>query len=60
MHDEMQSHSEPSTAPHFARGDKVTVITNNFFLRGQPNTKLRDEHVGPFIVEERIGRHMYI
>jgi hypothetical protein len=32
MHkDEMQACSQPSTAPHFVRGDKVTVITKNLF-----------------------------
>jgi hypothetical protein len=32
--DEMQARSEPSTIPHFVRGDKVTIVTNNLFLRG--------------------------
>jgi hypothetical protein len=40
--DEMQARSEPSTAPHFVRGDKLTIVTKNIFLRGQPNMKLRD------------------
>jgi hypothetical protein len=53
--DEMQARLEPSTAPHFIRGDKVTVVTKNLFLRGQPNRNLRDRHVGPFTVEEQFG-----
>jgi hypothetical protein len=32
--DEMQARTEPSTTPHFARGDKVSVVTTNIFLRG--------------------------
>jgi hypothetical protein len=36
----MQARTEPSTTPRFARGDKVSVITTNLFLRGQPNRKL--------------------
>jgi hypothetical protein len=32
--DEMQARSKPSTAPQFVRGDKVTVVTTNLFLRG--------------------------
>jgi hypothetical protein len=40
--DEMQARSEPSTAPHVVRGDKVTVLTKNIFLRGQLYRKLRD------------------
>jgi hypothetical protein len=39
---EMQARSEPSIAPHFVRGDKVRVVTKNFFLQGNPNRKLRD------------------
>jgi hypothetical protein len=57
--DEMQAHTKPSTAPHFARGDKVSVVTTNLFLRGQPNRKLRDRQLGPFSVEEQIGKHSY-
>jgi hypothetical protein len=30
-----------------------------FFLRGQPNRKLRDRQLGPFTVEEQIGKHSY-
>jgi hypothetical protein len=57
--DEMQARTEPSTTPHFARGDKVLVVTTTFFLRGQPNRKLRDKQLGPFIVEEQNGKHNY-
>jgi hypothetical protein len=57
--DEMQALSEPSTAPHFVRGDKVTLVTKHLFLRGQPNKKLRDRQQGPFLVEEHIGKHGY-
>jgi hypothetical protein len=57
--DEMQARTEPSTAPHFARGDKVLIVTANLFLRGQPNRKLRDRHLGPFSVEEQIEKHIY-
>jgi hypothetical protein len=55
--DDMQARTEPSTAPHFARGDKMSVVTANLFLRGQPNRKLRDRQLGPFTVEEQIGKH---
>jgi hypothetical protein len=38
MHkDEMQARSKPSTVPHFVRGDKVSVVTRNLCMRGQPN-----------------------
>jgi hypothetical protein len=56
----MQARTEPSTAPHFAKGDKVSVVTANLFLRGQPNRKLRDMELGPFTVEEQIGKYSYI
>jgi putative transposase len=58
--DEMQARTEPSTMPHFAKGDKVSIVTTNLFLRGQPNRKLRDRQLGPFSVEEQIGKHSYI
>jgi hypothetical protein len=45
--DDMQARSEPSTAPHFVRGDKVTIVAKNLFLGGQPNMKLRDRQLGP-------------
>jgi hypothetical protein len=32
--DEMQARTKPSTGPHFAKGDKVSVVTANLFLRG--------------------------
>jgi hypothetical protein len=57
--DEMQARTEPSIAPHFVKGDKVSVVTTNLFLRGQPNMKLRDRQLGPFTVEEQIGKHIY-
>jgi hypothetical protein len=38
----------------------VSVVTINLFLRGQPNMKLRDRQLGPFTVEEQIGKHCYI
>jgi hypothetical protein len=55
--DEIQARTEPSTTPHFAKGGKVSVVTANLFLRGQPNRKLRDRQLGPFSVEEQIGKH---
>jgi hypothetical protein len=41
--------------PHFVEGDKVSIVTANIFLRGQPNMKLRDQQLGPFTVEKQIG-----
>jgi hypothetical protein len=58
--DEMQARTTPSTTPHFDRRDKVSVVTTNLFLRGHPNRKLRDRQLGPFKVEEQIGKHSYI
>jgi hypothetical protein len=43
--DEMQARLEPSTAPHIVKGDKVSTVTTNLFLRGQPNMRLRDRHL---------------
>jgi hypothetical protein len=57
--DEMQARTEPSTSPYFVREDKVSVVTANLSLRGQPNKKLRDRQLGPFTVEEQIGKHSY-
>jgi hypothetical protein len=57
---EMHERLEPSTAPHFVRGDKVSFVTTNLFLRGQPTRKLRDRQLGPFSMEEQIGKHIYI
>jgi hypothetical protein len=56
----MQARTKPPTTPHIVNVDKVSVITTNLFLRGQPNNKLRDRHLGPFTVEEQIGKHIYI
>jgi hypothetical protein len=51
--DEMQTSTEPSTATHFAKGDKhVSVVTLKIFLRGQPNRKLRDRQLVVALVEE--------
>jgi hypothetical protein len=57
--DEMQARAEPSTTPHFVRGDKVSDDTTNLFLREHPNRKLRDMHLGPLTTEEQIGKHSY-
>jgi hypothetical protein len=37
----------------------VSVVTTNVFLRGHPNMKLRDRQLGPFAMEEQIGKHSY-
>jgi hypothetical protein len=58
--DEMQARTEPSTAPHFVKGDKVSVVTTNLFLRGQSNKKVKDIQLGNFTMEEQIGKHIYI
>jgi hypothetical protein len=58
--DEMHPRTEPFTTPHFAKGDKVSVVTTNLFLQGQPNMKLRDRQLGPFTVEEQFRKHSYI
>jgi hypothetical protein len=57
--DEMQARTEPSTTPHYVKGDKVPLVTVNLFLRGQSNKKLRDRQLGPFTMEEHIGKHSY-
>jgi hypothetical protein len=57
--DEMQACTQPSTTPHFARGDKVLVVTTSLFLRGQPNRKLKDRQLGPFTMQQHIGKHNY-
>jgi hypothetical protein len=54
----MHARTEPSTTPQFVR-DKVSIVTTNLFLRGQPNKKLRDRQLGPFALEEQIGKHNY-
>jgi hypothetical protein len=56
--DEMQERSKPSTAPHF-KGDKASVVTTNLFIRGPPSRKLRDRQLGPFTVEQQIGKNSY-
>jgi hypothetical protein len=38
----------------------MTLITNNLFLRGQPNPKLHDRQLRPFTVEEQIEKQIYI
>ena len=37
----------------------MSVVTANLFLRGQPNRKLKEKQLGPFPVEEQIGKHSY-
>jgi hypothetical protein len=56
---EMRARSEPSTTPLLVRGDKVIVVTKNLFLCDQPGRKLRDRQVGPFTMDEQIGKHNY-
>jgi hypothetical protein len=34
--DDMKARTEPSTTPHFAKGDKVSDITTNFFYVDNP------------------------
>jgi hypothetical protein len=46
------------SAPHFVRGDKVTPVTNNLLLRGEPNMKLRDRQLGPFTIEEHMEKQV--
>jgi hypothetical protein len=58
--DEVQALSEPSTAPHVIRGDKVSIVTTNLFLREQSNIEVKDRQLGPITVEEHIGKHNYI
>jgi putative transposase len=58
--DEMQARAKPSTSPHFVKGDKVSVVTTNLVLRGHANMKLKDKQLGPFRMEEQIGKHSYI
>jgi hypothetical protein len=45
--DEMEARTCPSTTHHFVKGDKVSVVTTNLFLRGRPNKKLIDKQLGP-------------
>jgi hypothetical protein len=58
--DDMQSRSKPPSAPRFVRGDNATIVTKHLFLRGQPNMNLYDRQLGPFLVEEQIGKRIYI
>jgi hypothetical protein len=37
----------------------VTVVTENLLLRGLLERKLSDRQVGPFKVEEQIGKHFF-
>lgn len=46
-------------APKLRVGDKAMIITKRLFLRGQANTKLKDRHIGPFEIIEKIGEHSY-
>jgi hypothetical protein len=56
----MQARSEPSMAPHCVRGDKVSFVTTNLFVRGQTKRKPKDRRLGPFSVEKQIGKHSYM
>jgi hypothetical protein len=58
--DYMQTRFQSSTARQFQPGDKVSVISKGLFLRGQLNLKLKDRHLGPFLVLEEIGANIYI
>jgi hypothetical protein len=55
----MQARSEPSIAPYFVRGDMVSVVTKNLFVRGQPHGKLRDRQLESFTIEQQIGKYNY-
>jgi hypothetical protein len=57
--DEMQARTVPSTTPHFVKGDKVSLVTTNIFLRGQKDMKLKDRQLGHFTMERQIGKHNY-
>jgi hypothetical protein len=58
--DEMQARMEPSTPPNFFKGDKVSVVViTNLFLRGQPDMKVKERQLGPFTMEEQIGKQYY-
>jgi hypothetical protein len=37
----------------------MTYVTKYLFLRGQPKRKLHDRQFGPFLVDEKIGKHNY-
>jgi hypothetical protein len=53
--EKMQSCSEPSTSPHFVRVNKVSAVTMNLFMRGQPNRKVHDLQHGPFTMMSILG-----
>jgi hypothetical protein len=57
--DEMQARTKPSTTPYVVTRDKVSIVTSSLFLREQPNMKLKDIELGPFTMEEQIGKHYY-
>jgi hypothetical protein len=38
----------------------MTVMTQNLFMRGHPNRKMCDRHLGPLTLKEQIGKHNYI
>jgi hypothetical protein len=42
--------------PALRRGDKVTVVTKNLFMRGQLNRKLRDRQLGPLQSRRELGQ----
>jgi hypothetical protein len=48
------------TTPHFGKGDKVSLVTTNIFLRGHTNWKLKDTQLGTLSLEEQTGKHIYI
>jgi hypothetical protein len=55
--DDMHACTKLSTTPQFVTGGKVSVVTKNIFLRGQPNMKLTDRQLGHISLEEHIGKH---
>jgi hypothetical protein len=56
----MQTRTEPSTTPHFVRGDKVTIFTKSLCFQVQLDRKRRDRQQGPFTIEDEIGKQRYI
>jgi hypothetical protein len=57
--DEMQARSQLSTAPAFQLIDKFSVGTKCLFLRDELNPKLKDMHLGLFMVLDNIGANTY-
>jgi hypothetical protein len=55
----MQARLEPSS-PALRQRRQGINCHNKLFLRGQPNMKLKDRQLGPFTVEEQIGKHSYM